>query len=316
MASADARKESEFALAKPYLGTGALAASSLFDVSGWVCVVTGGGTGLGLVTAAALAENGAKVYITGRRLDTLEAAAKTAAPKSGPGKIIPVQADAATKEGVQKMRDAVAKDEKWINLLVNNHGVSLPHGEPDSTDNSPAALSKEMFENETYERWLDAYRINTASYYFTTWAFVPLLSAAKTVGGAAEPGNIVNISSMSGVTRTSQRGQFSYNCSKAATISLTDQLAFELARRGLNIRVNTICPGYFPSASGMSVFPADRIDHPEAHVKEWREKWGVPFGRAGNARDYAQCIFGIITNAYQTGSHVVMDGGWLLEQAF
>jgi NADP-dependent 3-hydroxy acid dehydrogenase YdfG len=63
--------------------------------------VTGGGTGLGLVTAAALAENGAKVYITGRRLETLEAAAKTAAPKSGPGKIIPVQADAATKEGVQ-----------------------------------------------------------------------------------------------------------------------------------------------------------------------------------------------------------------------
>ncbi|CAK9781630.1 NAD(P)-binding protein [Cutaneotrichosporon oleaginosum] len=314
MSSADARKESEFALAKPYLGTGALSASSLFDVKGWVCVVTGGGTGLGLVTAAALAENGAKVYITGRRLETLEAAAKTAAPKGGSGKIIPIQADAATKEGAQKMRDAVAKEENWVNLLVNNHGVSIPHGEPDSTDNSPEALSKEMFENETYEHWLDAYRINTASYYFSTWAFVPLLCSAKTKGGAQEVGNVVNISSMSGITRTSQRGQFSYNCSKAATISLTDQLAFELARRGLNIRVNTICPGYFPS--GMSVFPPDTIDNHAAHAKEWREKWGVPFGRAGNARDYAQCIFGVVTNAYQTGAHVVIDGGWLLEQAF
>lgn len=68
---------------------------------GSLTIVTGGGTGLGLVTAAALAENGAKVYITGRRLETLEAAAKTASPKSGPGKIIPVQADAATKDGVQ-----------------------------------------------------------------------------------------------------------------------------------------------------------------------------------------------------------------------
>lgn len=64
----------------------------------------------------------------------------------------------------------------------------------------------------------------------------------------------------------------------------------------------------------MSVFPPDTLDNHEAHAKEWREKWGVPFGRAGNARDYAQCIIGMVTNAYQTGSHVVMDGGWLLEQ--
>lgn len=64
----------------------------------------------------------------------------------------------------------------------------------------------------------------------------------------------------------------------------------------------------------MSVFPPDRVSDPEAHAAEWREKWGVPFARAGTARDYAQCIFGIVTNGYQTGSHVVIDGGWLLEQ--
>lgn len=60
----------------------------------------------------------------------------------------------------------------------------------------------------------DGYRINTASYYFTSFAFLPLLSAAKTVGNFPEPGNIVNLSSISGITKTSQRGQFSYNANK------------------------------------------------------------------------------------------------------
>lgn len=62
--------------------------------------MTGGGTGLGLITAGALAQNGCKVYITGRRFQLLEEAAKTAAPSQEHGSIIPVQADMSTKEGI------------------------------------------------------------------------------------------------------------------------------------------------------------------------------------------------------------------------
>jgi hypothetical protein len=62
--------------------------------------VTGGGTGLGLTTAAALASNGARVYITGRRLEPLQAAAQSAKPVGGKGEIIPIQADISTKEGI------------------------------------------------------------------------------------------------------------------------------------------------------------------------------------------------------------------------
>ena len=61
-------------------------------------VVTGGGTGLGLVTATALADNGCKVYITGRRAEPLKAAEREAS-KSGAA-IIAVQADVSTKEGI------------------------------------------------------------------------------------------------------------------------------------------------------------------------------------------------------------------------
>jgi NAD(P)-dependent dehydrogenase (short-subunit alcohol dehydrogenase family) len=95
------------------------------------------------------------------------------------------------------------------------------------------------------------YKINTASYHFTTFAFLPLLSAAKSVGNYPEPGNIINLSSMSGITKTSQRGQFSYNASKAATILLSKMQATEFARRNLGIRVNCVCPGYFPSVCAL-----------------------------------------------------------------
>jgi NAD(P)-dependent dehydrogenase (short-subunit alcohol dehydrogenase family) len=95
----------------------------------------------------------------------------------------------------------------------------------------------------------DTYTINTSSYFFTAFAFLPLLSAAKSKAGYPEPGNVVNLSSMSGITVTSQRGQFNYNAGKAATISLSKMLAAEFARRDLGVRVNCICPGYFPSVS-------------------------------------------------------------------
>lgn len=63
--------------------------------------VTGGGTGLGLVAAATLAENGARVYISGRRGDVLKEAVEHGKPSSGKGEIIPVEADCSTKEGIQ-----------------------------------------------------------------------------------------------------------------------------------------------------------------------------------------------------------------------
>lgn len=71
------------------VGTHNLQASKLFNVDGWACLVTGGGTGIGLMNAQALAANGARVYITGRRYGVLVNAAKEHSPKEGNGKIIP-----------------------------------------------------------------------------------------------------------------------------------------------------------------------------------------------------------------------------------
>ncbi|ORY27931.1 hypothetical protein BCR39DRAFT_536852 [Naematelia encephala] len=300
------------ALYSSVAGTGRLQVDSLFDVAGWVVVVTGGGTGLGLTTAIALAENGAKVYITGRRAEPLQAAAVERTEKGGA--IIAIQADVGNKEGIKDFRSQLEAREKYINVLINNHGVSLGCADINACEQTPEGLSKQMFDGEDLDKWIETYRINTASYHFTTFALLPLLAAAKTVGNFPEPGNVVNLSSMSGITRTSQRGQFNYNASKAATILLSHMQAAEFARRGLGVRVNVVCPGYFPS--GMTVIDPCNNTGSDAHSSEFRNKWGIPFGRPGNAVDYAQCIFGLITNQYVTGTELVIDGGWLLEAAF
>ncbi|WVQ70972.1 hypothetical protein IAR50_000497 [Cryptococcus sp. DSM 104548] len=301
-------KISHDTLARGVFGTDALDITKLFDVKGWVAIVTGGGTGLGLVTAGALARNGATVYITGRRPEPLQDAVKTASPIEGPGKIIPVQADMSSKDGINKLREVIESKEKFVNVLINNHGVSFASPNINDPEQTAEGLAKKMFEEESFDSWTDAYRINTASYYFTSFAFLPLLAAAKTMGGYSEPGNIVNLSSMSGITKTSQRGQFSYNANKAATISLSHQLATEFARRGLGIRVNVICPGYFPS--GMTPIDEEKLKPNEAFKRDW----GTPFARPGNAVDYAQCIFSLVKNEYVTGAELVIDGGWLLSQ--
>jgi len=98
-----------------------LSAASLFDVKGWVAVVTGGGSGLGLVTANALAANGVKVYVTGRRAEKLKDAEKQ--DPSG-GSIIALQMDVTDKESIQAGVDAISKKEKFVNFLVNNAGVT------------------------------------------------------------------------------------------------------------------------------------------------------------------------------------------------
>ena len=88
----------------------------------------------------------------------------------------------------------------------------------------------------------DGYTMTT-SHFFTTVAFLPLLSAAARPDHTA---SVINISSISGITRTSQH-HFMYNVSKAASIQLNDLLAQELRRPGVKVRVNSIAPGIFPS---------------------------------------------------------------------
>lgn len=281
------------------------AVESLFNIKNWVCVVTGGGTGLGLITSHALASNGAKVYITGRRAEVLK---KAEMQHASGGSIIALPMDVTDKASIKSAVAEISSKEKCVNLLVNNAGVSgLNYGEKGMPTGSIQEISEHMIGNQDFDDWKIMYAVNCASYYFCSATFLPLLVAARE-HGYSEAGSIINISSISGITKESQNGQFSYNSSKAACILLTEMLATDFKRPGIEVRVNTLAPGYFPS----EMTP---INEQEGNKEHFIAKWGIPVGRPGRPRDYAQALLNFAVNGYVTGATLVIDGAWLLAHA-
>ncbi|KAI1447643.1 hypothetical protein F5Y02DRAFT_378000 [Annulohypoxylon stygium] len=219
----------------------------LFGVQDYVAVITGGGTGIGLMAAQALSANGAKVYITGRRKEVLENAAKSHQPTKGGGQIIPIgPCDATSKDDIENLVVELSKKEKYINLLICNAGISGPKAEPKYAEADD--LKAQLWNNEDPTDWQDNFNTNVTAVYFTTVAFLPLLQAAIRPKGPLEPysSSVITISSMSGIMRHAQ-GHFSYNTAKGATIQLTKLMSAEFQKA--QIRVNSIAPGYFPSES-------------------------------------------------------------------
>ncbi|KAL5324480.1 hypothetical protein ACEPPN_009026 [Leptodophora sp. 'Broadleaf-Isolate-01'] len=283
-----------------------LRAEALFSVKGHVCVVTGGGTGIGLMATQALAANGAKVYITGRRMDTLENAAKTHKPSSMGGQIIPMgPCDVTKKEDLENLVKEISKKEKYINVLVCNAGISGPKAEPVSE--KATELKEALFEGESFEEWKETFNTNVSGVYFTTVALLPLLQAGRESHGHLSASVIV-ISSMSGIMRHAQ-GHFSYNAAKGATVHLSKLMSYEFKKAG--VRVNSIAPGYFPSE--MTTGESDRDQKSEIPDEKMREKGHVPAQRAGSDEEMAQGILFLAKNRYVNGEIIAIDGGVLLE---
>ncbi|KAG4436016.1 hypothetical protein IFR05_008493 [Cadophora sp. M221] len=283
-----------------------LRAETLFSVKGHVCVVTGGGTGIGLMATQALAANGAKVYITGRRMDALDNAAETHQPSSGGGQIIPIGPCDVTRKGdLESLVKEISKKEKYINVLVCNAGISGPKAEPESE--KATELKETLFKGESFEEWEETFNTNVSGVYFTTVAFLPLLQAGGESHGHLSASVIV-ISSMSGIMRHAQ-GHFSYNAAKGATVHLSKLMSYEFKKAG--IRVNSIAPGYFPSE--MTTGESDRDQKSEIPDGKMREKGHVPAKRAGSDEEMAQGILFLARNRYVNGEIIAIDGGVLLE---
>ncbi|KAK4610673.1 Short-chain dehydrogenase/reductase VdtF [Fulvia fulva] len=290
----------------------------LFGVKGYVAVVTGGGTGIGLMAAQALSANGAKVYITGRRTDALEKAASEHTPdqEHTGGQIIPLgPCDVTKKEDLQKVVDELSKKEKYINLLVCNAGIPGPKGgggEEDAKD-----LKKKLWENESVEDWQTTMETDVTSVYFTTVAFLPLLqSALGSQGASNDTGpagvhedfapSVITISSMSGLMRHAQ-GHFAYNAAKGATVHLTKLMSSEFQEA--KIRVNSIAPGYFPSE--MTAKESDernKSGFPEGKIEQTGH---VPLMRAGRDEEIGMTVLFLAKNCYVNGQILAVDGGVL-----
>ena len=192
----------------------------------------------------ALAVNGAKVYIVGRTEVKLQTVAETHG-KDIAGQIVPLVGNIADKQDIKRLVEEISSKEKYLDILINNAGISGANQSPEGK--SPEEFSKNLFdaENATFEDWENTYRTNVAQIYFTTTAFLPLIAkAAEHQHGYA--GTVINITSISGITKNSQ-SHFSYNASKGAANHLTKMLASEIANAGFKVRINAIAPGIFPS---------------------------------------------------------------------
>lgn len=254
-----------------------------------------------------MAANGAKVYITGRRLEALEQAAKVHQTKES-APLIPLQADITSKESIEQMAAEFAKKESKLDILVNNAGIAGPTRTVEKAQESAEALQAEL-NKDTFDDWVNVYKTNVVGYYFTSVAFLPLL-AKSTQTQHNWSASIINISSISGITRKSQH-HLPYNTSKAATIQLNQLLAQEFSEPGVKVRVNSIAPGIFPSEMTSDGSGQDQKSHVDA--KGYREDKGIPAGRPGKDDDMAQLALTLAVNQYMNGETVRIDGGYLLK---
>lgn len=302
-----------------------LTASKLFSVKGYVCVITGGGecrnhkcltqvtmltsllgSGIGLMAAQTLAANGAKVYITGRRSEVLDKAAKWHDP-NGSGAIIAARTcDVTKKEEIQALVDEISAKEKQVDLLLVAAGISGPKVEPDE---EAASDLKAKLWDEKVEEWDSTMRTDVTAVFFTTVAFLPLLQAASEKRGHLSASVIV-VSSMSGIMRHAQ-GHFSYNAAKGGTVHLTKLMSAEFQKTG--VRINSIAPGYFPS----EMTTDDSNEKQKSHLpdEKIKEKGHVPAGRAGRDEDMAMAVIFLTRNFYVNGEILAVDGGVLNEIA-
>ncbi|EHL00601.1 putative Rhamnolipids biosynthesis 3-oxoacyl-[acyl-carrier-protein] reductase [Glarea lozoyensis 74030] len=281
-----------------------LQASKLYDVSNYTAIVTGGGTGIGLMITQTLKANGAKVYITGRRDDALEKVVEKY-NDGGKGSIVALPpADISNKDDILKMvKEVEGKEPNGIHLLVNNAGIAADdntkysNGEPDFK--SAKSISEHLWKSDP-ESWGATFATNVTAQFFVATAFLPLLSKTIDTKKGFTP-SIINITSISGVMKGSSNGQFAYAASKAAFIQLTRMLATTLVEA--KIRVNSIAPGVFPSE-----MTAGKSD--ENQKSEMNSEASNPSGRYGSEEDMGNCVLFLAgpASTWLNGQIVYPDG--------
>jgi len=183
-------------------------------VRGRTALVTGAGNGIGRAIAIALARDGARVVLSGRRREPLESVANQICELDGPDPVV-ATVDAASAESVSALADSLADEE--ISVLVNNAGVAGPVAP--------------LWHIEPHE-WHDVFAVNVQGVFHLCRAFLPKMIARR-------DGDVINLASVSGKRPLARRT--AYTASKMAVIGLTTTLAFEVGPLG--IRVNTLSPG-------------------------------------------------------------------------
>ena len=235
-------------------------------------IITGGGTGIGLATAHAFYQEGAKIILFGRRKEKLEKAVE----KLG-GSAIIVQGDMTNNNDLDQLINETLHNFKKIDVLVNNAG--LFNGSP--------------LHEISDSQWDEIMDINIRSVFQLTRRVLPVMLSQKY-------GSIIHISSIAGLIALPQVA--AYNVSKGALNQFSRSIAVEYGSSG--IRSNSICPGLI--ATDMTADLMKDVDL----MKEWSKEY--PIGRFGKPEDVANACLYLASDesSFVTGITLPVDGGF------
>lgn len=252
----------------------------LFGLKGYTAVVTGASAGLGVEFSHAVASAGARLVLTARRRERLEALADELRVAYGT-ECLTVVADLGRANDRERLFESIdASFGGSVDVLINNAGIA-PTGRA---------------EKQWPEAWTEALELNLNA------AFHCCLLARVRMRREGRAARIINISSIFGHLGSSLFRLSAYAASKGAIENLTRQLAVEWASEG--ITVNAIAPAWFPTE-----MTAESIE--KAGVEE-RMGAGCPLGRMGRPSELrTACLFlAAPASSYVTGTIVPVDGGY------
>lgn len=257
-------------------------ASTLFDLSGRVALITGAAQGLGRAMARAVADAGADVVLADRNQAGVE---RTADDIGRLGRrALPVACDVSEPEQVRAMFARLDREFGRIDFLANVAGDGV-HGRPEEI---ALADIERNFRNLVYGRFCSCQEAGRR-----------MLQAGK--------GSIVNIGSIAGVSALG-RGHVGYSMAMAAVVQMTRELSTEWSGRG--VRVNAILPAQVVNPSLEARMAAD----PTLRAKF---ESGIPRGRMGAPEDIMGLAVFLASDAssWITGAIIPMDGGNLAMNA-
>jgi NAD(P)-dependent dehydrogenase (short-subunit alcohol dehydrogenase family) len=252
-----------------------LARAPSFRLDGKRALVTGGGRGVGLAAASALASAGAHVTLAARTKSEIEQAAATIRARGDQAETLVLDVT-----DIDAVRKAIAQAAPF-QILINNAGMNRPAYLPDVTIEDFDAI----------------FALNVRAAFFMAHAVALRLIAAKL------PGSIINVSSQMGHVGAARRSV--YCASKHAVEGFTKAMAIELAPH--NIRVNSLGPTFLETPMTRPFFENKEFrDEVLAKIK---------LGRLGQLDEITGAIVFLASEAssLMTGSALVLDGGWTAE---
>ncbi len=247
-------------------------------VDGKMAMVTGGASGLGAATSRLLVAEGAKVVVADINLaGAQDVAAQINADFPDAAKAI--ELDVTSESGWQAALEEAVAFMGGLNILVNNAGIG---------GSAPV-------EDETFENWKKIQSVDLDSVF---------LGCKYALGHmkAHQPGAIVNISSIAGLIAGHNMG--AYNAAKAGVWLFSKSVALHCAKRGYDIRSNSVHPTFIRTPILEGLFSRG-IDVEEKLAKQ------VPLGRIGEPNDVAYAVLYLASDEsrFVTGSEIKVDGG-------